>query len=330
MVATASGGPNDILKTLKNGHLVNAGSPSSIASAIIELLDDPDHWNDCRQSGLDNISYYSWDRHCAEYVKDIEGLVRGPAPAIAKTGQPRDWLIVSDIDDTLVGESESLKAFDEWCRANKGCHFAVATGRSLQDAMLTLRAWKAPVPDVLITSVGAEMYFSHDLDLRHLEPDREWEERISRGWQRKAIVETLEGVAGLRLQGQMEQRPRKISYFIESAAAADAARRRLAQAGIEATVIKSHDIFLDILPKRASKGQALVYLADKLGIDRENTIAAGDSGNDLDLLRSAGLGIVVANRRSELDVLKDASNVVFSKRPYAGGILEAVQKLPQS
>ncbi|MFW5662016.1 MAG: HAD family hydrolase, partial [Oceanicaulis sp.] len=110
-------------------------------------------------------------------------------------------MVVSDIDDTLVGERESLQAFARWRRENKGVIFAIATGRSLQDALAVLRRWDAPLPEVLITSVGSEIYFSHDLDLRHIEADPDWSVHLSDGWDREAIASALGKIPGVTPQG---------------------------------------------------------------------------------------------------------------------------------
>lgn len=61
---------------------------------------------------------------------------------------------------------------------------------------------------------------------------------------------------------------------------------------------------LEIINADAGKGSALRSLADLLGIDREDTIAVGDSDNDRSMIRAAGLGLAVSNA---CDALKDAA-----------------------
>lgn len=52
---------------------------------------------------------------------------------------------------------------------------------------------------------------------------------------------------------------------------------------------------LEVYSARAGKGNALLALAEKLGIDAAETIAVGDGTNDADNLQKAGLGLAVSN-----------------------------------
>ncbi len=62
---------------------------------------------------------------------------------------------------------------------------------------------------------------------------------------------------------------------------------------------------VEILSSRAGKGNALLRLAESLGIEREETIAVGDSSNDADMLSKAGLGLAVSNAWEELKAVAD-------------------------
>ena len=64
---------------------------------------------------------------------------------------------------------------------------------------------------------------------------------------------------------------------------------------------------LEIFSAKAGKGAALEALAKKLGIDVLQTIGIGDSGNDLSLVKIAGLGLAVENASAQL---KDACDRV--------------------
>ncbi|HZB89392.1 MAG TPA: HAD family hydrolase [Terracidiphilus sp.] len=57
---------------------------------------------------------------------------------------------------------------------------------------------------------------------------------------------------------------------------------------------------LDLLPLGVSKGWALGRLAQRLGVDRKETMAIGDNWNDVDMLEWAGQGVVMANAAQEL------------------------------
>lgn len=52
---------------------------------------------------------------------------------------------------------------------------------------------------------------------------------------------------------------------------------------------------IEVNQVKATKGLALMALADHLGIDRAHTIAFGDGLNDISMLEAAGIGIAMAN-----------------------------------
>ncbi len=61
----------------------------------------------------------------------------------------------------------------------------------------------------------------------------------------------------------------------------------------------SRPTYLEAIPTGSGKDSALKFLSARLGIDIENVAAFGDSNNDTDMLRAAGLGVAVGNAREE-------------------------------
>ena len=59
-------------------------------------------------------------------------------------------------------------------------------------------------------------------------------------------------------------------------------------------------IYLEFNPLKASKGIALESICAYLGIRPEDTVAFGDSLNDLSMLRRAGIGVAVSNGWKEI------------------------------
>jgi Cof subfamily protein (haloacid dehalogenase superfamily) len=57
---------------------------------------------------------------------------------------------------------------------------------------------------------------------------------------------------------------------------------------------------LDLLPRGVSKGSAVERLAQRLGIDRKETMAIGDNWNDVEMLEWAGQGVLMGNAAQEL------------------------------
>jgi Cof subfamily protein (haloacid dehalogenase superfamily) len=66
-----------------------------------------------------------------------------------------------------------------------------------------------------------------------------------------------------------------------------------AAVGEAARLVMTRRDYLEMIPPAASKGAALRFLASHLGVPLEQTIAAGDQENDLEMIRAAGLGIAM-------------------------------------
>ena len=80
--------------------------------------------------------------------------------------------------------------------------------------------------------------------------------------------------------------------------------------------------YLEIVRMGVSKGAALTALAARLGIPMEETIALGDSTNDIEMIEAAGLGVAVANARAEL---KERADVVL-ETDAADGVMAEVER----
>ena len=63
---------------------------------------------------------------------------------------------------------------------------------------------------------------------------------------------------------------------------------------------KTDDWFLEVFDPSASKGQALLWLAEYLGLSLDEIIAFGDGHNDLDMLETAGFGVAMHGSPQEL------------------------------
>jgi sucrose-phosphate synthase len=99
---------------------------------------------------------------------------------------------------------------------------------------------------------------------------------------------------------------------------------RLREHRLRANLIYSHQAYLDVLPIRASKGQAIRYLAYKWSLPLRAFLVAGDSGNDLEMLVGDTQAVVVSNHSVELDKLRGMDQVYFADTPCAYGILEGM------
>lgn len=77
-------------------------------------------------------------------------------------------------------------------------------------------------------------------------------------------------------------------------------------------VFFSKPTYLEILHPDANKGLAVKYMAEHLGISKDEVIAVGDGFNDLFMIEYAGVGVAVANARdgvkAKADYITEASN----------------------
>lgn len=71
------------------------------------------------------------------------------------------------------------------------------------------------------------------------------------------------------------------------------------------SVFRSMSFLLEFLNPLASKGQAVRDLAAHLGISREDIICIGDSENDEDMIRYAGLGVAMGNATEAIKAAAD-------------------------
>ncbi|WP_420393531.1 HAD-IIB family hydrolase [Acuticoccus sp.] len=328
VVATDRGGPRDILADCRHGLLADPTDPSAVADALRSLLEDREAARSYAEAGARHVSRYTWTRHARQYVR-AAARTMSPSPPVSSS-RAFQSLLVSDIDGTLVGHGDGLERLTRWLEARPRVLFGIATGRSFHDAVGVLTRHGAPVPAVMITSVGSEIYLTTDDEYGAVR-DEGWSEHIGEDWYADAVVDTLATDRRLTPQPAMEQRAFKRSWFgalrPSDVAEIEAA---LGDAQLPATVIYSHGRFLDVLPQRASKGQALVHLRKRFGLSRSATASAGDSGNDRDLLTAAGRGVVVANHNAELAGLRGTPGVVFARAGHADGIVEGLAGWPHA
>ena len=329
VVATNDGGPSDIIGYCKNGILIDPLDKTDISAALLSCLSDKTRWSKYSRSGIKGVhQHYSWAGHCQTYIKRIKQLLKGRRHRLKISKKNRlpttKRIIICDIDNTLIGGEDG--ALDELMQRLHEMQpyigFGVATGRHLESTLEVLKANNISMPDLLITSVGSEIYYGH-----RMVQDVGWYQHISHKWQPNAIRDALKELPGLKLQQSECQRSHKISYYVDMTRAPSKAKivQHLRKKDIHANVIHSHEAYLDILPIRASKGLALRYLGIKWGIDPEEFLVAGDSGNDEEMLLGNTLGVVVGNYSSELEKLRGKPNVYFASGYNANGILEGIE-----
>lgn len=70
-------------------------------------------------------------------------------------------------------------------------------------------------------------------------------------------------------------------------------------------ITKSEPTYLEFLHPEATKGRGLAAVAGYLGVPREEVMAIGDSYNDLEMFKYAGLAVAMGNARAEIKAAAD-------------------------
>lgn len=84
--------------------------------------------------------------------------------------------------------------------------------------------------------------------------------------------------------------------MIDDPAVLDQAIAKIPQAFYDKyNIVKSTPFYLEFMLKTVSKGDAIVHLADKLGLDMSETMAIGDAENDRAMLEVVGNPVVMEN-----------------------------------
>jgi sucrose-phosphate synthase len=330
VVATDDGGPTDIIENCRHGYLVDPLDTEAIGAALLKALNDPVRWRAMARSGPVKVRrLYSWSAHTEAYLEAVRPLITAAAPVEREarhewSGEFRDRAIFSDLDRTLIGDAASLATLVELIKANrKRAAFGIVTGRRLNSALSVLRKHGIPRPDVLITSLGTDIYYAPNLTR-----DTRWREHIDHLWNPRAIRRLLADLPGLKRQPLREQGAYKLSYYYDPAEAptADELNSLLRQHEQSVNLFVSFGQFLDVVPIRASKGAALRWYSDLREVPLRRILVAGGSGADEDTMRGNTLAVVVANRHDEeLSELADIEHIFFAEEPQAAGILAAIE-----
>ena len=324
LVATDSGGPNDIVETCGNGLLVDPRRPDAIADAVPA---DPGRSGTVaalrQRRGGARSRAYDWDRHAARYHGLLAELLgaRGRRPRSPSSC----WSAISTTRWSAARRRSAI--FRRWRSAAGGRRL-----RRRHRPLLPQRHGGARSsrmrrgPQIMITSVGSEIYHltrhgvTYDRDAawagdhrRRLGPrgGRRADRRHAGLVRRRAPLEQR------RLQAQLFRRRRP--------AAGERVRALLAEHGHSCSMIHSHGRYLDVLPHAGVEGHGGRPCPPSLSVCRTATVfVAGDSGNDIEMLRSSRQAIIVGNYSDDLASRADLEHSYVALGHHARGIIEGV------
>lgn len=333
IVAPQDGGPQDIIQNCQCGLLVDTTDTQAIAAAIKQIVSDKECWKQYSKNGIMNVrKHYTWENHADVYMNEIKKMmaefasiemeVAVPSDAIGRRLAALNYFMVVNMDHALIGNSdEDLTELLDLLNHNREyIGFGVVTEKSVESATDHLKKHDVHPPDVIVASVGSQIYYGKDLHYA-----KGWDTHISAKWDRRNIVDLLQDFSFLTYQAEGKHDRFNICYEMKPA------KDRLAMIHecllknkIRYTLVYSQNRYLHILPYRASKGKAIRYLSYKWEIPLKNFIVCGSSKDDEEMLRGEPLAAVMGNHNPELNTLKSRKNIYFAEKEYAGGILEAI------
>lgn len=223
------------------------------------------------------------------------------------------WMLVADVDGTLLGDSRELRALLAKLDAS-GVVVVPNSSRPLASlaaswAALGLGTWAAQVG-----ALGTEVEIGGSLT--------SWGAAFS-DFNRRDVDDVI-GALGYVDNGDEFQTRLKASYRVPRQAWPAVSEAVLSV--VDAQIVTSGDYDLDVIPAKAGKASPLAYLCDQLGVDWDRVVAAGDSMNDLQLLKAATEAIVVGNADPELvDSMEGRATV--ARAHFAAGVMEGLGML---
>lgn len=238
------------------------------------------------------------------------------------TVEKKSYILITDVDDTVMGNDPSLARLRDFLRVHDPLLGIIyASGRFASSIRADVEHNGLPEPLAIIGGVGSEME-----EYRSGKPITAWQETLAENWSVEDVRKALAGEEGLTDQPAECQSPFKVSYFLHNADEQRLAelQQRVEQAGVRASMIYSSHRDLDFLPAHADKGKAARFIADYLGYDAEHVFVSGNSGNDIKLFEHGFQGIVVGNADRQL---KEAvcDPVYIAEAGYADGVREGLK-----
>ncbi len=209
--------------------------------------------------------------------------------------------IVTDFDRTITDEPGMAdeKLLNEMLSLGKP--LILATGRALSYARELYK--KHPVWDCIIAENGCQVFFP----INHLT----WRFTSDSMREVKRLLKKHKFPASFGST--------IISVLLES----EEKLRSILSGSIAMLGFRKNADELMVLPRGIDKGTTLKLALAYLGIDPQKTIIVGDGENDIDLFKSPGYKIAVANASDRLKFFADE----VTKKPSTQGVLEIIEKI---
>lgn len=257
------------------------------------------------------------------------------------------WLIASDVDGTLTDHSLKIlprvRAAIAAAQA-QGHIVTLATGRMFRSTVAFAHDLAIDYP--LICYQGALMRQRDELWLHRTVPMEITQEAIQLAHERGlhinvyvddtlyverhtpevAFYAELAPMADPQAVGDLtlflQHEPTKILFICEESQTPDLLAWAKTHWGTVAQVVQSHPRFVELTHPAASKGAAVMHLAERLRIPRERVLAVGDNHNDISMIGAAGVGVAMGSASLEVQAVADWVAPAVTE----GGLAAAIEK----
>ena len=336
MVATDDGGPRDIQRRCENGLLVDVTDPDSLQHGLVRAGSDPERWRRWRDNGVEAVSrHYSWDAHVCSYLALMQGRLSPSAASAKLLARPSvqanplgDRLLLLDLDSSLEQpDPVSLQTLRHQLTAStvrsEQPGLGIITGRSLPTARQRFIELQLPDPSVWITQAGTEIYYGQED-----QADRLWAAEIGMDWQRQGVENALADLGDhMALQAAENQGVFKVSYLLRQPGPSvlPLIRQRLRQEHQVARPALRCHWFLDVLPLRASRSEAIRFLSLRWSLPLDRFLVVASQQGDLELVQGLPAAVIPSDHDPCLDGCRQLPRVYFADRARLSGVLEGLQ-----
>ncbi len=330
MVSTDDGGPRDILNRCQNGLLVDVTDLEALQDSLEQASSDSNQWRRWRDNGIEAINrHFSWDAHVCNYLALMQQQlisIKSRTFSIAKqpsTNKLGKRLILLDLDssleipqgDTLISLRDALNKKDAQLNG-----LGLLTGRSIKAARQRYSELLLPEPRVWIARAGTEIYYGSEEKQDHF-----WQSSIATDWCRSSVEKALADLKDhLILQDQSQQGKYKVSYLLKEPGEdiLPLVRKRLRQHGQAARPHLRCHWYLDVIPLRASRTEAIRYLSLRWGMPLDQLLVVASQQGDAELVRGLTPAVIPVEHDPCLESLRTHHRAFFATRSQTSGLLD--------
>lgn len=259
-------------------------------------------------------------------------------------------MIFFDLDGTLIGDDyvipkENILAVRE--AARRGVPSVIATGRMYRSALMFSKELGLSLPLITYNGAVVRKPGGEIVSSSYIEPtvaERVMGYAFSSGWyvqlysgdglyyaeqtERARLYESASKVSGeavgrAGMLARTEDVPKLLVVAPDSSMTAKIAKRINERFRNEAEAVPSSSIYVEVIRPGVSKARAMLSLANAHGVSADEIMALGDSGNDISMIKAAGLGIAMKNAKEEVKAVSDEVSPFTAEE---GGVADAIYR----